>query len=203
MGIGVKRRLTFLMLWATILPAADFWVEKKFSEWNSQQVGQMLTDSPWARKAEVYVRGKDTGAGLIVRWQTAVPIRQAVARFHYGDEAGTSENIAQQLNREEPYYIVGILGLPLTLIGPKPEELKSWVSLKPGGQPPLRPVNILTDKLMSQALNVFFFFPKLQPGARLITLDDETVEFSLQSPLVEIRRMFVLKELVYASKLEL
>ena len=203
MGIGVKRRLTFLMLWATFLSAADFWVETPFYKWNDQQVGQMLTDSPWARKAEVYVKGKDTGAGLIVRWQTAVPIRQAVARFHYGDESGTSEKIAQQLSREEPYYIVGILGLPLALAGPKPEELKSWVSLKAGSRPPLRPADILTDKLMSQALNVFFFFPKLQPGARVITLDDETVEFALQSPLVEIRRTFLLRDLVYAGKLEL
>jgi hypothetical protein len=203
MGIGVTRRLAFLMLWATFLSAGDFWVEKKFSEWNSHEVGQMLTDSPWARKAEVYVKGKDAGAGLIVRWQTAVPIRQAVARFHYGDEAGTSEKIAQQLSREEPFYIVGILGLPLTLIGPKPEELKSWVALKAGSQPPLRPVDILTDKLMSQALNVFFFFPKQQPGAHVITLADETVEVVLESPLVEIRYTFPLKELVYAGKLEL
>jgi hypothetical protein len=203
MGIAVTRRLTLLMLWATVLSAADFWLETPFYRWNDQEVGKMLTDSPWARKAEVYVKGKATGAGLIIRWQTAVPIRQAVARFHFGDESGTSEKIAQQLSREEPFYITGILGLPLSLAGPKPEELRSWVSLKVGSRPPVRPVDVLTEKLMSPALNVFFFFPKLQPGAHAITLGDETVEFVLESPLVEINQIFVLKELVFAGKLEL
>ncbi len=191
------------MLWAITLLAADFWIETPFYKWTDQEVGKMLTDSPWARKAEVYVKGKDTGAGLIIRWQTAVPIRQAVARFHYGDEAETSEKIAQQLNREEPYYIVGILGLPLTLAGDKPEELKSRATLKVGSEPPIQPLDILTEKLMNPAFNVFFFFPKAQPGAHLITLADETVEFSFETPLAQIRRTFVLKDLIYKGKLEL
>jgi hypothetical protein len=201
--IGGEGRLTFLMLWATILFAGDFWAETPFYRWSDQEVDRMLTNSPWARKAKVYVKGKDSGAALIVRWQTAVPIRQAVARFHYGDQAGTLDKVAKQLNRDEAYYIVGIVGLPLTLAGKKPEGLKSWVTLKAGSQPPTRPVDILTAELMSPALNVFFFFPKAQSGAHVITLADEAAEFSLKTPLVQIRRTFVLKELVYNGKLEL
>jgi hypothetical protein len=203
MRIGRAYRLTFLMLWAPFLFAGEFWIETPFYKWSDQEVDKMLTDSPWARKAEVYVKGKDTGAGLIIRWQTAVPIRQAVARFHYGDQTGTLEKVAKQLNREEAYYIVGIVGLPLTLAGKKPEELKSKAMLRIGSQPPVRPFDILTAELMSPAINVFFFFPKAQPGAHAITLADKTVGFSLETPLVRIRRTFVLKDLVYNGKLEL
>jgi hypothetical protein len=105
MRIGRGYRLTFFMLWAPVLFAGEFRIETPFYKWSDQEVDKMLTDSPWARKAEVYVKGKDTGAGLIVRWQTAVPIRQAVARFHYDDQAGTLEEVAKQLNREEACYI--------------------------------------------------------------------------------------------------
>jgi hypothetical protein len=175
----------FTMLWAAFVLGADFWIETPFYKWSDQEVGRMLTNSPWARRAEVKVKGSvPAGAPavyIIVRWQTAVPIRQAVARFHFGEESGTSEKIAKMLDRNEPCYIAGVLGLP----GPLPA------------------IQLLTDKLMSGAYNVFFFFPKNEPGAHVITFEDEEVEFVLDSPLVEIRRPFKLSELVYNGKLEL
>lgn len=56
---------------------------------------------------------------------------------------------------------------------------------------------------MSPALTCFSFFRKAHPGAHIVTLADKTIEFSLETPLVQIRRTFVLNELVSNGKLEL
>jgi hypothetical protein len=45
---------TWLAAWAA-LTAADFWQEKDFTAWTAQQVEEMLTDSPWARKVTVVI----------------------------------------------------------------------------------------------------------------------------------------------------
>ncbi len=197
----------FTMLWAAFVLGADFWIETPFYKWSDQEVGRMLTNSPWARRAEVKVKGSvPAGAPavyIIVRWQTAVPIRQAVARFHFGEESGTSEKIAKMLGRNEPCYIAGVLGLPGPLVGTNLEDLESAATLRIRNRPPIPAIQLLTDKLMSGAYNVFFFFPKNEPGAHVITFEDEEVEFVLDSPLVEIRRPFKLSELVYDGKLEL
>jgi hypothetical protein len=63
-------------------------------------------------------------------------------------------------------------------------------------------VDILTDKLMSGAYNVFFF-PKQEPGAHIIPLEDQEVEFVLDSPSIETRRPFKRSEVVYNGKPEL
>ncbi len=202
-----RPRAVLITLWAASVFGGDFWLETPFHKWSDQEVGRMLTGSPWAQKAEVKLKG-NVPAGMprisvIVRWQTAVPIRQAVARFHFGEESGTSEKIARMLQREEPCYIAGVVGLPGPLAGAKVEDLRSAASLRIRGRFPIPAVEILTDKLMSGAYNVFFFFPKQEPGAHIITLDDEEVEFVLDVPWMEIRRPFKLKELVYNGRLEL
>jgi hypothetical protein len=126
-----------------------------------------------------------------------------VARFHFGEESGTSEKIAKMLHRQEPCYIAGVVGLPGALLGTNLEELKSSTTLRVKNLSPIPAVDILTDKLMSGAYNVFFFFPKQEPGAHIITLEDQEVEFVLDSPSIEIRRPFKLPELVYNGKPEL
>ncbi len=140
---------------------------------------------------------------VIVRWQTALPIKQAIARFHYGDYAQTSWKIGKMLALQEPYYIAGIIGLPQRLAGTNPDDLQSFATLKVGNLPPIRAVAVMNEKLMSAEVNVYFFFPKLQAGAHVVTAADSEVEMRLDAPKMEIRRKFKLKDLMYSGKPEL
>ncbi len=46
-----------------ILFAADFWKEKKFTDWSDKEVQKMLTDSPWARKTGITLTMPSGGRG--------------------------------------------------------------------------------------------------------------------------------------------
>jgi hypothetical protein len=42
---------------ALLLPAADFWTAREPGEWSEQEIKRMVTDSPWAKEANVHVKG--------------------------------------------------------------------------------------------------------------------------------------------------
>ncbi len=220
--------LAAVVLGAAAALPVEFWQTKKYTEWTDKEVGRMLLDSPWARRARIQMKGaaarvavnagggpqrsradavsssppapSQPGTDVVVRWQTALPVKQAIARFHYGDYVESSWNVTKMVYLDEPYYIVGFIGLPARLAGPNPEDLKSAATLNIRDQPPIHAVAVLADPLMGGTVNVFFFFPKLQEGARLITLADEEVEVLLDAAEMEIRQRFILKDLIYEGK---
>lgn len=92
---------------AVTLFAGDFWKEKPYTEWTEQEVGRMLTDSPWTQEIVVRVSGPARAVGMgrstgqptgqegaqtapgsaptatiryYVSFLTATPIRMALAR---------------------------------------------------------------------------------------------------------------------------
>jgi hypothetical protein len=139
---------------------------------------------------------------VIVRWHTALPIKQAVARARFGDEAATSPDAAKMLGRQEQQYVVGIAGLPGRLVRGKPEELRSSAFLRVKGQPPLQAADVKPDRAQDRA-NLYLFFPKGQQDSHVIILEDQEVEVVLKLPSLEIRRKFRLKDMVYEGKLEI
>lgn len=93
-----RRRLAVLGMAAAMLAgsafAQDFWVKKKWQDWNPNETKKMLEDSPWARKW-VYTEVEEgrqqegySGSGresrrelyYTVQLRSAAPLRQAVAR---------------------------------------------------------------------------------------------------------------------------
>ena len=52
-----------VLLASAALTAADFWEEKDFTTWSPRQIDQMLTDSPWAKKATIVLGSLREGAG--------------------------------------------------------------------------------------------------------------------------------------------
>jgi hypothetical protein len=55
-------------------------------------------------------------ATVIVRWHSALPVKQAVARARFGDEAGTSPEAAQMLARDQDRYVIGVIGVPMQAV---------------------------------------------------------------------------------------
>ena len=139
---------------------------------------------------------------VIVRWHTALPIKEAVARARYGDEVGTSPEAAQMLQRQETHYVVGIIGLPLVLAKMNPARLKSNARLKIKDRPPIEAEDVKAAADQRGA-NLYLFFPRTQPGSHMIVLEDKDVEVELKLGSTDIRRKFKLQDMVYGDKLEI
>lgn len=104
----VRNILAMCLTAAHLLPAADFWIAREPDQWSEQEIKIMVTDSPWAKEANVRVKGSadaiqaprtgrvagDSPEGvpalpgetvpatphIIVRWDSAVPVYDACAK---------------------------------------------------------------------------------------------------------------------------
>jgi hypothetical protein len=139
---------------------------------------------------------------VFLRWQTALPIKQALARAKYKDKVETSEDAAKSLAREESQYILGVIGL----MGPPnafdKNLLKTACTLKIGDLAPMPAADVLVDR-QGMSTNLYVAFPKTQEGAHQIVATDKDVEFILKAPTMEIKGKFSLKDMVYQGKLEI
>ena len=138
---------------------------------------------------------------LGVRWQSALPVRQALVVSKFGPEKADSEQAKNFLNQTVTNYVVGIIGVPPAFARGSGEglpELAKLVSLVRKDKEP-----IVAEKAQAsqqpKGVDIYFLFPK----ADAITLDDKEVEFVAKLGRIEIRRKFKLKEMVVGEKLEL
>jgi hypothetical protein len=143
------------------------------------------------------------GIPVIVRWQTALPVRQAQMRAKYGKEAATSPD-AQKFWAQEPMlYVISVAGLPGSIAsvggGDQVKKIAARAStLAAKGKEPLRPVAV--EFLPNgTAVDVLVGFPRTLP----FTLEDQEVAFSAQIGAASITHKFKLKDMVVRGKLEL
>jgi hypothetical protein len=220
--------LILISFGATVLCAADFWVKKKYSEWTPTEVQKMLNDSPWAKAVEIVVgnprslkgagggagatspgRGGGGGGGMmsdanlpretfVIRFNTALPMKQALARNRFQDDVLKSPEAAQFLSRQEPNYVISVVGSPRRL-PTEPTGLKELARLILKGRE-IQPANVDIDRGQGGAA-VLYTFPK---GDKPVTLEDDNAEFEAKFPSgLKISRRFKLKDLVFDGKLEM
>jgi hypothetical protein len=136
-----------------------------------------------------------------LRWQSSLPVKQAMARMRYKDEVEKSEDAAKSLSRQEGQYILSVSGV---MGGPNatPDILKAGATLKIGNLDPIPPADVLIDRT-GMMVTIYFAFPKAQPGAHIIEAKDKSLEFQLKTPSVELKGKFSLDDMVYQSKLEI
>lgn len=137
-----------------------------------------------------------------VRWRTALPIKQAIVRARFGDEAGTSPEAAKLLAAQETHYIVEIAGLPFPMLRGNPEQLKSNAQLRIKDKSPIQAVDIKAGREENR-VNLYLIFPREADGRPVITLEDREVEVFLKTGPVDIRRKFRLKDMIFDGKLEI
>jgi len=151
------------------------------------------------------VTGQDTAGGgmtLRIRWQSALPVKQAFVRSKYGAEAATSPDAKQILSTEDPVYVVVVEGLSRrTLGGGEDDALKQAMmeqtALVIKGREPIKPVDF---RVVGQGrISAVFAFPKTTP----ITIDDKDVEFQSKLGTLVVKQKFHLKDMTYNGKLEL
>lgn len=145
--------------------------------------------------------GSTPSANVLVRWQSALPVKQALVRGKFGAEAASSEEAKKFLEKDEPYYVIAIIGAPRMggsdqLTG----MIKASTTLRRKGKDPISPekVEVLNGD-SGAGPTMFLMFPKTDP----IVLDDKDVELSMKLQMVEVRQRFRLKDMVIGDKLAL
>ena len=150
--------------------------------------------------------GPGGGVGMpqmtaVVRWFSALPVKQASVKLRYGNEAATATDGLNYLNREEPNYVVSVAGLPGRMAGfmqRMPDQIKQNTSLRRKGKEPILPADLQVTTQMEKT-DLYFVFPKTDP----ITLDDKDVEFWMKTERMEIKRKFKLKKMLFNGELSL
>lgn len=137
-----------------------------------------------------------------IRWQTALPIKQALLRQRFGDEVGTSSQAQTVLKGVDDVYLLVLEGLPLTMAqrgGQRfGEMVKRGAQLKHGGKNAIAAGEVQMG-VVDKKLVLYFVFPRTDA----ITLEDKDVEFVSKVGPMEIKRKFKLAEMVVDGKLKL
>jgi hypothetical protein len=135
---------------------------------------------------------------IVIRWQTALPIREALVLDRYGAEKAASEDAKKALAQEPTTYVVALIGLPSRMVQAAAKGLKEGTSLIVKGKEPIMAGNVQANQ-RGAAADVYFVFPKAAP----LSLEDKEVEFNCKFGRTEIQKKFKLKDMVVAGKLEM
>jgi hypothetical protein len=138
---------------------------------------------------------------LLVAWQSALPMREAVAKQRFGAEAGTSPDAKKLVEGEQQFYIVMVAGLP-GYVQPRDDDAKQTLvkatTLTIKGKDPLASADV-QFQMTGRNVNAYFVFPRTSP----LTLDDKEVEFATHAGPLAVKQKFNLKNMVINGKLEL
>jgi hypothetical protein len=156
--------------------------------------------------------GGDVGGGggggtpeltLIVRWQTALPIAQALVKAQYGAEAVSSPDAQKRLQPETKYYVIWISGLagnmrPQGQDGTK--ELLAATTLSAKDKDAIAPIEVQYSGAAGRgSFDAHFVFPR----TAMLTADDKEVDFATKFGKTAIKAKFKLKDMVINGKLDL
>ncbi len=145
--------------------------------------------------------GGGMSQSLTVRWQSALPVKQALVRLKYGMEAGSSTEARQILANNEPDYVVVVAGLNRGMVRGDAEQLKQSLmgstELVIKGKESIKPKDF---RIVGQGkMDAIFAFPRTNP----IVEDDKEVEFVCKVGTITVKQKFRLKDMVFNGKLEL
>lgn len=136
---------------------------------------------------------------VTVRWDSALPVRQALLRSRAGDhrEAGDSNDILSQPEKDYIITVIGLVASHQSREGDRVEkELMGAARLVRTGKALIRPEKVTLDASIG-AIQVFF------PRTDAISVDDKEVTFELQFGSIKVVKKFRLKAMTYKGRLEL
>jgi hypothetical protein len=152
---------------------------------------------------------------LIVRWETAIPVKEALMKMNYGDHLPAKGEKGYTLDASRDNYILSVTGLrmgggrnrqqgadaqaegtPQSQADRMKDQLMTSTQLARKGKDPIAPVNVVVNANTS---TVYLVFPKTDA----ISDDDKDVEFRLTLGRLLVREKFSLKDMHFSGKLEL
>jgi hypothetical protein len=138
---------------------------------------------------------------VVVRWESAAPLRDAATR------SGPAENAKKVAEWAQEFYVVTVSGLPNRGPGAggmagadseRTDRMKAATALKIKGKGALPPARIETSA-SPEGRSFSFLFPR----AAAVSLDDKEVAFETSVGPSAIKAKFTLKDMLYHGKLEL
>ena len=136
---------------------------------------------------------------LTVVWQSAMPVKQALARRKFGAEAASSPDAKKFLD-ENANYLIAVSGITPQLVRPPLAKagILQRTTLASKGKDTLHATDLLIDA-SGKVTEAIFVFPK---NAAFV-LEDKEVEFSTQLGAIAVRNKFRLKDMVVNGALQL
>jgi hypothetical protein len=136
---------------------------------------------------------------IVVRWETAAPVREASRAA----EAPYASKIAEW---EPQYYVITTSGMPFggrqqadpERMKQMQERIRSSASLTAKGKPPITPQQVFIANGPSGATMIFLF-----PRSAAITAEDKDVTFQAGGGPMQIKAKFNPREMEYQGKLAL
>ena len=139
---------------------------------------------------------------LTVRWQSALPVREALVKLKYGKESATSPEAKKFLEAPETAYVVAVGGIIPGMIRGDNESAKKALmeqsSLAAKGKDALRPADIQVGRA-ARGTEIYFVFPK----SAEFSVDDKEIEFATKIGSFAVRQKFKLKDMMFEGKLAL
>ena len=137
---------------------------------------------------------------LTIQWSSALPVKQALMRGRFGNEAHTAAEAKQFLQRGETHYVVSVSGFSgrMARMSQNTDRLKQTASLKRKNKEPIRP-EVVEMHNQEESVTLYVAFPRTDP----IVLEDKNVEFEMKLGPMTVRGKFKLKDMLFDGKLEL
>ena len=140
---------------------------------------------------------------LIVRWQSATAVQQALVKLQYGDKAGSSPEAKKRLEPSAEYYIIAVGNLP---VSQKPRDagvrktLLGMTTLTVNGKDhPIAAKDVVYVEAGEGMIEARFLFPR----DFVLTAEDKEVEFATMLGKAAVKAKFNLKNMAMNGKLGL
>jgi len=140
---------------------------------------------------------------LIVRWQSAAVVQQALVKAQYGDKAGTSPEAQKRLEPNDAYYVIAVGNLPASQKPRDAEVRKALLGMTTltvnGKDHPIVAKDVVTVETGEGMIEARFLFPR----DFVLTADDKEVEFATLFGKAAVKAKFNLKNMSINGKLGL
>ncbi len=138
---------------------------------------------------------------LIVRWQSATIVQQALIKSQYGDKAGSSPEAQKRLEPNAAYYVIAVGNLPVSQKPHDSEARKALLGMTTlavngKGHPLVAKDVVYVGEGMIEAR---FLFPR----DVVLTADDKEVEFATMFGKTAVKAKFNLKNMAINGQLGL
>ncbi len=156
--------------------------------------GRGADDGKWDGGVGRLPRGSVPKIPVLVRWDSALPVREALLQSHARDLRDSENTLA----KPEKDYIITLIGL-LPAHNGSPQIAQGLINaarLMPQNRKSIAPEDVRIDESTG---TIQLFFPRTAP----ITLDDKEVVFTTVFGSMKIIQRFRLKDMLYRGKLEL
>jgi|SRR5579862_7029649 len=140
---------------------------------------------------------------VIVRWQSATVVQQALVKAEYGDKVGSSAEAQKRLEPDAAYYIIAVGNLPASQKPPDAEARKvllgaTTLAVKGKGHP-IAAKDVVTVESGPGVIEARFLFPR----DFALTTEDMEVEFATMFGTAAVKAKFNLKSMAINGKLGL